>query len=296
MKYKEFIDEILNTRGRFSIPKTEYKERHHIIPRCMGGNDENENLIDLYAREHFIAHKLLAEENPDNIKLVSAWSMMAFPKGSTKRDFEITPEEYEELRIMQAKVMSKFAKELWEDPEYRKAHVVPEWRKEQYRQRMKGKKLGLGKTHTMTDEAKKKLSEANKEAWRNKSEKEKDDFKKKISEAVKGEKNGMYGKHHTDEVKEAQSKRAHLQHSKSKWWNNGIDQKFQEICPNGYKPGRLPFKEGNMVGKYDRSGLTIIRPKHKYLDENGNIHEMDGANKNRWHPNWIEIEEEKGGI
>lgn len=29
---------------------------------------------------------------------------------------------------------------------------------------------------------------------------------------------------------------------------------------------------------------------------NGDIHEMDRASKNRWHPNWIEIEEEKGGI
>ena len=66
MTYKEFIDNILNTRGRFAIPKNEYKERHHIIPKCMGGNNEKDNLIDLYAREHFIAHKLLVEENPDS--------------------------------------------------------------------------------------------------------------------------------------------------------------------------------------------------------------------------------------
>jgi len=39
--------------------------------------------------------------------------MMAFPKGDTKRDFEITPEEYEELRIAQ----SKFSSIRMNDPE-----------------------------------------------------------------------------------------------------------------------------------------------------------------------------------
>lgn len=70
--YQEFINNILETRGRFGIPEQEYKERHHIIPRCMNGRDEEANLIDLYAREHFIAHKLLAIENSDNYQLIYA--------------------------------------------------------------------------------------------------------------------------------------------------------------------------------------------------------------------------------
>ena len=63
-KHDKFIHSILISRGRFNIPENEYRERHHIIPECMGGQTVEENLIDLYAREHFIAHKLLAEENP----------------------------------------------------------------------------------------------------------------------------------------------------------------------------------------------------------------------------------------
>ena len=65
MTYDEFIQNILNTRGRFACGE-EYHERHHITPRCMNGDNSKDNLIDLYAREHFIAHKLLAEENPQN--------------------------------------------------------------------------------------------------------------------------------------------------------------------------------------------------------------------------------------
>ena len=72
MTYIEFINDILKTRGRFNCGD-EYCERHHILPKCMGGGNERDNLIDLYAREHFIAHKLLALENPDNIKLQLAY-------------------------------------------------------------------------------------------------------------------------------------------------------------------------------------------------------------------------------
>ena len=93
LTYEEFINNILETRGRFACGE-EYHERHHIMPRCMGGEDEEENLIDLFAREHFEVHKLLAQENPDNNKLVYAWWMLAHIDGR-----EITAEEYEEAKI-----------------------------------------------------------------------------------------------------------------------------------------------------------------------------------------------------
>ena len=79
MTYQEFINNILQTRGRFACGD-EYHERHHIIPRCKNGLDDDDNLIDLFAREHFIAHKLLAEENMGDDQLVHAYMLMAFVK------------------------------------------------------------------------------------------------------------------------------------------------------------------------------------------------------------------------
>lgn len=99
--YEEFIQNILDTRGRFACGD-EYHERHHIVPRCMGGEDEKENLIDLFAREHFIAHKLLASENPENVSLGHAYTMMAFARG-----VEISAEEYQEAKIHLSKIMSE---------------------------------------------------------------------------------------------------------------------------------------------------------------------------------------------
>lgn len=100
--YDEFIQNILDTRGRFNCGN-EYHERHHIIPKCMGGGNEEENLIDLFAREHFIAHRLLSLENPENSKLVYAYICMAFVKNDYEHRYELTPEEYEEARIALSK-------------------------------------------------------------------------------------------------------------------------------------------------------------------------------------------------
>jgi len=36
-----------------------YYEKHHIMPKCLGGSNEPENLVLLTAREHYICHKLL---------------------------------------------------------------------------------------------------------------------------------------------------------------------------------------------------------------------------------------------
>lgn len=102
MTYKEFIDNILQRRGRF-MNDDEYYERHHIIPRCKNGSDDEENLIDLFAREHFVAHKLLASENMDDDQLVSAYTLMAFVKDERQQRYELTPEEYEEARMAHAR-------------------------------------------------------------------------------------------------------------------------------------------------------------------------------------------------
>lgn len=45
--------------------KLEYFETHHIVPRCLGGNDDRTNLVELTAREHFVCHWLLTKIHKD---------------------------------------------------------------------------------------------------------------------------------------------------------------------------------------------------------------------------------------
>ena len=97
--YKEFIENILKTRGRFACGN-EYHERHHIIPKCFGGDNNEENLIDLFAKEHYIAHKLLALENPNNEKLNYAFWCMSHLSDKNQERYAVTSEEYEQARVI----------------------------------------------------------------------------------------------------------------------------------------------------------------------------------------------------
>ncbi len=54
----------------------EYSETHHIIPKCLGGTNENSNLVELTPREHLICHRLLVKIYPNNISLHRAYNAM----------------------------------------------------------------------------------------------------------------------------------------------------------------------------------------------------------------------------
>jgi hypothetical protein len=103
-------------RGRFACGE-EYHERHHIVPRSVGGSDDEDNLIDLYAREHYEAHKLLHEENPENEKLAFAWWMMSTKSYNTEGRYELTAEEYELAKIALSEAQSKAKKEQFVNKE-----------------------------------------------------------------------------------------------------------------------------------------------------------------------------------
>lgn len=72
--YKSLIDKRRNNK-----PK-EYSEKHHIVPRCLGGTDDSENLIYLTAREHYLAHYMLCKIYPTNRKLWHAFGGMSWWK------------------------------------------------------------------------------------------------------------------------------------------------------------------------------------------------------------------------
>jgi len=47
-------------RAKLRVKPEGYFEKHHVIPRSLGGSDSKDNLVNLTAREHFISHCLLA--------------------------------------------------------------------------------------------------------------------------------------------------------------------------------------------------------------------------------------------
>jgi hypothetical protein len=58
MNYQKHYDRLIN-RSPKNKPSSGYYEKHRIIPGCIGGTYDNENVVWLTAEEHFVAHQLL---------------------------------------------------------------------------------------------------------------------------------------------------------------------------------------------------------------------------------------------
>lgn len=92
--YWGFIEEKKNR----ILPEGTYTEKHHILPRCIGGEDAEDNLIVLTASEHYEAHRLLVELYPDNPALNKALFMMMCMKDTLGRDYKVSAEDYSTIR------------------------------------------------------------------------------------------------------------------------------------------------------------------------------------------------------
>ena len=100
MNYEKHYNLLINRAKTRSI--SGYTEKHHIIPKCMGGNDDASNLVELTAEEHYIAHLLLVKMYPNKGKLIYAANMMtvdAHGGRSTNKRYKWVKEKWiEQLR------------------------------------------------------------------------------------------------------------------------------------------------------------------------------------------------------
>jgi len=100
MNYQRIHDAIIDRASNRTLHG--YREKHHVIPRCMDGVDTADNLVELTAREHFIIHKLLVEIYPNNNKIFFAYRMMALMRHSKDNDrtYYVSSREFERIRLL----------------------------------------------------------------------------------------------------------------------------------------------------------------------------------------------------
>lgn len=104
MNYKYHYDKLINRSRNNKFSPGEYFEEHHIIPRCIGGSNDSDNLVKLTAREHYIAHQLLVKIHPENYKILFAAIMMTVVSNNNK--YRASKNKlYEWLRIRQSTYM-----------------------------------------------------------------------------------------------------------------------------------------------------------------------------------------------
>lgn len=82
MNYERIYNEFIEDRREREAGLIGYVERHHIVPRSLGGSDEADNLIRLTAEDHFFAHLLLAKIHGGRM-----WSPVALMIGGQRRDW-----------------------------------------------------------------------------------------------------------------------------------------------------------------------------------------------------------------
>ena len=63
MNYHRIYNDLIIKRQ--AIEPCGYVEKHHIVPKSLGGSNDASNLVKLTAREHFIAHLLLSKMYPE---------------------------------------------------------------------------------------------------------------------------------------------------------------------------------------------------------------------------------------
>ena len=199
MQYERIYNQIVE-RARTRVLEG-YIEKHHIIPKCMDGTNDESNLVKLTAKEHFVCHMLLCRIYPDNVKIWYAALAMTMLNGSSnrKRSYRVSSRQYAEIKNnlrhteehckrisegkkLQYKLNPRSEEALKKISEANKGKTLSE---ETIRKRTETRKqrqdtyLGR-KGYTASEETRRKLSEAGKGRVCS------DETKKKLSEARLG--------------------------------------------------------------------------------------------------------------
>lgn len=93
-----------------SSPYEGYTERHHIVPRSMGGSDDQDNLVRMSAQNHLLAHYWLWVGTGAQGMATAYWGMLNMNYAKMAETFAPTQamlEAYESARIASAKAQSE---------------------------------------------------------------------------------------------------------------------------------------------------------------------------------------------
>lgn len=105
MNYQRIYDSIISRAKERKLDELVYCERHHIIPKCIGGTNDEDNLVELTPEEHYVCHQLLVKMYPGNKKLKQAVLMMS-GKGN---------KAHERGRVKRNKLYGWLKRDIWKD-------------------------------------------------------------------------------------------------------------------------------------------------------------------------------------
>lgn len=244
------------TRGLRKKSLDYYTEIHHIIPKCIGGTDDKDNLVLLTYREHVIAHMLLARiYNTIELKHVVYLMFNSF-KNKTLGNIKLSTKQLEEIRIASAEFLKK---------KFTGRIVKPEWieKAKETKKRRYGGKLTEAQ----------RIAQARGRVGMRFSEKRKQNMSKSLSGiTISDETKKKQSLSHSrkvctidgnilyDSIKDCSNKTGLSKYAIQKMINSGINYKFAEPP----KKKKVIDPDGNIYDsvracgkKYGRDGKTI---------------------------------------
>ena len=103
MNYQKIYESLITKRQK--NPAKGYTEKHHILPKSLGGSDNPTNLVVLSGREHWVAHLLLYKIHRSKETLY-ACNMMAMKCEERDIGYIKSSRLYEKVRENYSKIRS----------------------------------------------------------------------------------------------------------------------------------------------------------------------------------------------
>lgn len=137
MNYKKVYDNLIQKYQLINLPKLKLWdpdsvsiETHHIIPVCLGGKNNKENLVNLTSKAHYVAHHLLYKANigtRNEHKLLKAFTMMLYIEDHRcqRRSVRITSKVFQNIKNQLSIYNSIKNKERWNNltSEQKRIHI-----------------------------------------------------------------------------------------------------------------------------------------------------------------------------
>lgn len=258
-KYLCWYTNIIN-RAVSQNRKHQFKtyEKHHIVPKSIGGSDDKSNLVLLTFKEHFVCHHLLTKftQGSDKSKMIFAFWGMSNKWGRTNTDCRLTSKVYAALKEEVAVLISNNNK---------------------------------GKSYPVSDQTRKKLSDSkqgNKNPMFSKPAHNKGSKRPGVGGRKKGTVWSDSERQHQSLVRSAPGYYDFLKDpnrakkisnslkgrsgpaSGKKWYNNGVVETYAEIAPTDYVVGRLKRPQLNKIGmKWYNNGIVNRQFKDGQVEE-----------------------------
>lgn len=186
MDYQKIYHNLIQKR-QIILLENQYTEKHHIVPKCMGGTDDESNLVVLTPEEHFLAHQLLVKIYPEHQGLKYALYLMTISPNGRRNNNKLygwIKRDYDANRIQSSGFLGR--KHKPETIEKMKKARAKQVITEETKQKISSTKKGV----KMSEEAKASMNEKrrNHESWleSHRNKKMSDEAKAKISAANNG--------------------------------------------------------------------------------------------------------------